>query len=161
MVWLSVLIFLLSTAYSISSHPYVRLLYKYIIFRFHDIRNNIRKKMHVSLKHYSVVEKFDNYMTITYYDQDDDKMRKVFLPLRMDNVLAVNECKVEAFICNRSDNGSNSSDHKVVTIVQDPEIPILVTASNLGAEYILVHNNFNGEEKHFKGEEPVECFTAD
>lgn len=155
MVWLMVVIFLVSTAYSISKHPYIIFLSKYILFRFREIRNNMKKRMHVSLTHYSVVEKFGNYMSISYYDSDDDKMRKVYLPLRMDNVLAMNECKIEAFI------RKNDEEDTVISIKQDPEIPILVTAASLGAEYILVHNLFNGEEKHFRGEEKVECFTAD
>lgn len=138
-------------------YNFLNLAYRYIIFRFNELINKkyiLTAVTDSNIKNTNVVEKFDNYMTVSYFDKDDGKIRKVFLPLRMDNVLSMNECKIEAFY-------SDEKGERIVTIKQDPEIPVLVTASSMGAKYILVHNVFNGEEKIFKDEEKVECFTAD
>jgi hypothetical protein len=140
--------------------PLIFLIYKYVTFR---LKEFVSKDLHKNIRTYeNVVEKFDNYMTISYFDSDDNKMRKVYLPLQMDNVLAMNECKIEAFYSDDNEEiNQKRGGEKIITIKQDPEIPVMVTAGNMGANYILVHNLFNGEEKIFRGDQKVECFTAD
>jgi len=138
-----------------AQHPYMILLYKFVVHYVNSLRKNNKQQSNLTTT--TTITKFDNYMIVEYFDSDDNGddngngKRKVYLPLRADGVLAINECTIRAFY----------RDHGSLIIKQDPELPIFITASDIGAVYIIVRNNFNGEERKFVGEEKVECFTVD
>lgn len=136
-------------------YTYLFLVYRFLRFEIISIFREILSTPGNNSK-LGKIQKYSNHCKITYYDNDDHKKRKLFIPLRADNLLAMNECTVEAFSYDEQNNPK-----KVLTLKQDPEIPILVSARCLDVDYIAVTNNFNGEQKIFRGEEQVVCFTSD
>jgi hypothetical protein len=97
------------------------------------------------------IRKHNNYISFSYLDPDDNKRRKLFIPLEVSNTLEMNECEVYIFY----------KDGETEKLKQDPEIPILVTADDIDADYIEVKNKFNGETRKYRGNDKVVCFTSD
>jgi sulfur carrier protein ThiS len=84
-------------------------------------------------------------MIVKYFDEDDENIKSIYIPIRANNALSAAECTVTVHY-----------DDRKIEIKQDTEIPILINAYDMGAKKIVVTNNFSGVQKIFTGnEQPI------
>lgn len=124
-------------------------LYRYVLYYslkglYIYLRSNIRKK--INSQKPITMNRHQGYLQITYKDHNDTK--SIYVPVRHDIALESSQCEVIAHI----------SKDLAIPLVQENDVPIFVTAEDLGAKYISVRNIYTQEERLFKGNENVEFF---
>ena len=86
------------------------------------------------------ISKYRKYMVIRYYDEG--RLREVYVPRNLSNSLTASQCAVT--FCDGNKH-----------IVQDMQIPILVTARDLDTGAVCVKNVESGNESIFRKDEKV------
>jgi hypothetical protein len=92
------------------------------------------------------IERKDNYCILKYLE--DGETKELYIPLDISQNMAASQSIIEVIV---------DKDHKY-EICQDPEMPILVTANDLGANSIVVTNNFTGEVHAFHDNDKVHFY---
>ncbi len=98
------------------------------------------------VKDIAKVIRHPGYLDISYVEEGQTK--RVFVPLKPEQCFPAMQCEVNIIY----DEAHGQQ------LKQDNDIPIMITAKDLNAKHIQVSNNFNQEERIYKGEEKVEYF---
>lgn len=93
-----------------------------------------------------IIKKCTNHLEFAY--MDNGKPKTLLIPTNLARSFDASQCEVTI----------NYIDGTTRDLVQDCIIPILVTASDLGATSITVYNTASGEERTYTGRNPVLYF---
>ena len=92
-----------------------------------------------------ILERKDGHIQITY---TAGGIKHILVPLSYDMSLEASQCLVE----------SHFEDGTVKELFHEHDVPILITANNIGAKHIIVRNVYTEEERTFTGDEVIEFF---
>lgn len=92
------------------------------------------------------IKRSSKYLEIAY--TENGKPKTLLIPTNLSQAFAASQCEVVIHY----DHGSSKD------LIQDCDIPILVTANDLGARSITVYNTATGEERMYTGNNPVLYF---
>lgn len=92
-----------------------------------------------------ILERKDGHIQITY---TAGGIKHIFVPISYDMSLEASQCAVI----------SHFEDGTTKELFHEHDVPILITANNIGAKYIIVKNNYTDEERTFTGDQPIEFF---
>lgn len=110
---------------------------------FNKIKSFIREQYK---DEFCIIERHAGYLYIEY--TEDHRKKSVYIPLRAEQSFMSMQCEVTAIY----DNSIGK------TIKQDTDIPLMVTAQDLGAKKVQILNVFNGTERIYKGNQKLEYF---